>query len=65
MNRIRLAVVGGAAALSFSLMAGIAPAGVTTEQLFAEDFEGVTLGANVDEGVAGAEVWTADAPAGW
>ncbi len=65
MNRIRLAVVGGAAALSFSLMAGIAPAGVSTEVLLSEDFEGVTLGANVDEGVAGAEVWTADAPAGW
>jgi hypothetical protein len=65
MNRIRLAVVGGAAALSFSLMAGIAPAGVSTEQLFAEDFEGVTLGANVDEEVAGDAVWTADAPAGW
>ena len=65
MDRIRLAVVGGAAALSFSLLAGIAPASVTTTELLAEDFEGVTLGPNVDEGEAGAAVWTADAPAGW
>ncbi|MEO2005507.1 MAG: hypothetical protein ABGY41_15585 [Candidatus Poribacteria bacterium] len=65
MDRIRLAVVGGAAALSFSLLAGVAPANVTTMELLSEDFEGVTLGANVDEGVAGAAVWTADAPAGW
>ena len=65
MDRIRLAVVGGVVALSFSLLAGIAPANVTTMELLSEDFEGVTLGANVDEGVAGAAVWTADAPAGW
>ncbi|MBT3267159.1 hypothetical protein HN371_08415 [Candidatus Poribacteria bacterium] len=65
MNRIRFAVVGGAAALSFSLLAGTAPAVVSATELHAEDFEGVTLGANVDEGVAGAAVWTADAPAGW
>ena len=33
--------------------------------LFAEDFEGVTLGASVDEGVAGDEVWTKTGPEGW
>ena len=30
-----------------------------------EDFESVTLGANVDETVAGAEVWTKTPPDGW
>ena len=33
--------------------------------LFAEDFEGLTLGPKVDEGVAGTNVWTKTAPPGW
>ncbi len=33
--------------------------------LFSEDFDGLTLGASVDEGVPGANVWTKTAPAGW
>jgi hypothetical protein len=33
--------------------------------LFAEDFEGLTLGPNIDEGVAGEEVWTETPPEGW
>ncbi|HNS21655.1 MAG TPA: hypothetical protein PKH24_14210 [Sedimentisphaerales bacterium] len=33
--------------------------------LFAEDFEGLPLGPNVDEGVAGEAVWTNTPPAGW
>ncbi len=33
--------------------------------LFFEDFEGLALGANVDEGVAGDNVWTPDGPEGW
>ncbi len=33
--------------------------------LFAEDFEGLPLGKNVDEGLAGEQVWTKTAPAGW
>jgi hypothetical protein len=33
--------------------------------LFFEDFEGLALGANVDEGVAGDNVWTPDGPADW
>ena len=33
--------------------------------LFSEDFNGVPLGPNVDEGVAGSNVWTASAPSGW
>ena len=33
--------------------------------LFAEDFEGLPLGPNVDEGVAGDAVWTKTAPEGW
>ncbi len=33
--------------------------------LFSEDFEGLTLGPNVDEGVIGEMVWTNEAPEGW
>ncbi len=33
--------------------------------LFSEDFENLTLGANVDEGVAGEMVWTNQPPANW
>lgn len=33
--------------------------------LFAEDFEGLPLGPNVDEGLAGDAVWTKTAPEGW
>ena len=33
--------------------------------LFSEDFDGLALGPNVDESVAGDAVWTKTAPAGW
>ncbi len=33
--------------------------------VFAEDFEGLPLGPNVDEGLAGDAVWTKTAPEGW
>ncbi|MBN2313906.1 MAG: hypothetical protein JXM79_08240 [Sedimentisphaerales bacterium] len=33
--------------------------------LFEEDFEGLTLGPNVDEGLAGDAVWTDTPPEGW
>ena len=33
--------------------------------LFTEDFDGLALGPNVDESVAGDAVWTKTAPAGW
>ena len=33
--------------------------------LFAEDFNGLPLGPNVDEAVAGTNVWTKTAPSGW
>jgi hypothetical protein len=33
--------------------------------VFTEDFEGLPLGPNVDESVAGDEVWTKTAPEGW
>jgi hypothetical protein len=33
--------------------------------VFFEDFEGITLGPNVDEALAGVEVWTNAPPAGW
>lgn len=33
--------------------------------LFSEDFESLPLGPNVDEGLAGSNVWTGTPPAGW
>jgi len=33
--------------------------------LLSEDFNGLVLGPNVDEGVAGDQVWTKTSPAGW
>ena len=36
-----------------------------TYVLLSEDFEGLPLGPNVDEGVAGTAVWTDIPPAGW
>jgi len=33
--------------------------------LLTENFEGLTLGPNIDEGVAGEAVWTKTGPAGW
>ena len=36
-----------------------------TAALFAEDFEGLVLGPNVDESLAGEEVWTETPPEGW
>ncbi|HPC95973.1 MAG TPA: discoidin domain-containing protein [Sedimentisphaerales bacterium] len=47
----------------------LAVGGVTQAQqtfvLLAEDFEGLPLGPNVDEGLAGEAVWTNIPPAGW
>ncbi len=47
----------------------LAVGGVTQAQqtfvLLAEDFEGLPLGPNVDEGLAGEAVWTNVPPAGW
>jgi len=37
----------------------------STFVLMEEDFEGLTLGPNVDEGVAGTAVWTNVTPPGW
>lgn len=42
-------------------VARVAPAAI----LFFEDFEGLALGPNVDEGLAGDNVWTKEAPSGW
>ena len=41
--------------------------GILKEKIpvFTEDFEGLPLGPNVDESLAGAEVWTKQAPEGW
>jgi hypothetical protein len=36
-----------------------------TQVILSEDFEGLELGPNVDEGVSGDRVWTAIPPAGW
>lgn len=45
-----------------SLVVLPAVGGVT---IFSEDFNGLPLGPNVDETLAGANVWTKTAPAGW
>jgi hypothetical protein len=39
--------------------------GSTATRHFFEDFEGLTLGPSVDEGVFGEQVWTKTAPPGW
>jgi len=41
------------------------PGGPMTAALFAEDFEGLVLGPNVDESLAGEEVWSETPPEGW
>jgi len=41
------------------------PGDVIPIALFAEDFEGLVLGPNVDEGLAGLNVWTETPPPGW
>ena len=42
-----------------------AASGAQAQKAFFEDFEGLTLGPNREEGVAGLNVWTKSAPAGW
>ena len=39
--------------------------GVFGQRVFLENFEGLSLGPNVDEAVAGTKVWTETPPAGW
>jgi hypothetical protein len=41
------------------------PVPAVSNRLFAENFEGLALGPNRDEGRAGLEVWTATPPTGW
>ena len=49
--------------LSSQVIVGVqASLGIT---IWTEDFEGLTLGPNVDEGLAGEEVWTKSSPEGW
>ncbi|MBN8246256.1 MAG: hypothetical protein J0L84_02290 [Verrucomicrobia bacterium] len=43
----------------------MAPVALQGQSLFFEDFEGLTLGPNVDEGLAGLAVWTASPPPNW
>lgn len=52
-------------ALCLPVLLLIAAPLMADEVIFAEDFEGVVLGPNVDEGVAGNKVWSADGPEGW
>jgi hypothetical protein len=47
------------------LSADTVPAPAEPTVLFAEDFEGVVLGPNVDEALAGDAVWTDTPPEGW
>ena len=42
-----------------------AACGANAQKAFFEDFEGLTLGPNREEGLAGLNVWTKSAPAGW
>lgn len=53
----------GASLLSVVGLVGLNRA--TGQSLFFEDFEGVVLGANREEGRAGTSVWSATGPAGW
>ena len=55
---------GGAGHLFIDDIAVVKP-GPGTLVLLSENFEGLPLGKNVDEGVAGDKVWTKTAPAGW
>ncbi len=49
--------------LSSEVIVGVqASLGIT---IWTEDFEGLTLGPNVDEGLAGEEVWTKSSPENW
>ena len=49
--------------LSSEVIVGVqASLGIT---IWTEDFEGLTLGPNVDEGLVGEEVWTKASPEGW
>jgi hypothetical protein len=41
------------------------PSSAQVLPLFAEDFEGLPMGPNVDEALAGEKVWTKQAPPGW
>jgi len=55
-----------APAAAFALFAFALAQPVNGQTIFSENFEGLTLGPNVDEtAVAGAAVWTKSAPAGW
>jgi len=56
---------GGAGVLFFDDIYVGGPGGPVPTVLFAEDFEGLTLGPKVDEAAAGSEVWTKTAPPGW
>jgi len=55
---------GGAGQLLIDDVAVVKP-GPQAVILLSEDFEGLPLGKNVDEGLAGEKVWTKTAPAGW
>jgi hypothetical protein len=55
---------GGAGQLWIDDIAVVKP-GPEAVILLSEDFEGLPLGKNVDEGLAGDKVWTKTAPAGW
>ncbi len=56
---------GGRGILFFDDIYVAGPGVEQPDVVFAEDFDGLVLGPNVDEGVAGEAVWTKTAPAGW
>jgi hypothetical protein len=51
-------------AVTLSALLGLATS-VAAQKVFFEDFEGLTLGPNREEGLLGANVWTKAPPAGW
>jgi hypothetical protein len=54
-----------AASLIASAMQGSLQAQAVSNRLFAENFDGLALGPNREEGLAGLEVWTGTPPSGW
>ena len=58
-------IIMNAARISLYLFLLTCASGLAQGPLFSEDFEGLTLGANVDEGVEGEMVWTNQPPADW
>ena len=51
--------------LAVAVAVGLSCGAAQAQVIFSEDFEGLPLGPNVDEELAGDKVWTSTAPSGW